>query len=74
MEVSSLLFGEITEKRNYYFKNVEKMNQNGLTANTTTFNEITGNTAGNPQDSCLPLNGSDSGGNVSQYSIWYVSV
>ena len=50
------------------------MNQNGLTANTTTFNEITGNTAGNPQDSCLPLNGSDSGGNVSQYSIWYVSV
>ena len=56
------------------------MNQNGLTANTTTLNEITGNTTGSPtgsdypEDSCTPLNGSDSGGNVSQYSIWYVSV
>jgi len=50
------------------------MNQNGLTANTTTFNEITGNTTGNPQDSCLPLNGSDSGGNVSQYSIWFYNL
>ena len=56
------------------------MNQNGLTANTTTLNEITGNTTGSPtgsdypEDSCSPPNGTDSGGNVSQYSIWYVSV
>ena len=52
------------------------MNQNGLTANTTTLNEITGNTTGSdyPEDSCSPLDGSDSGGNVSQYSIWYASV
>ena len=73
MEVSSLLFGEITEKRNYYFKNVEKMNQNGLTANTTTLNETTGNSTGSdyPEDSCSPLNGNDSGGtNVLLYSVW----
>ena len=46
------------------------MNQNGLTANTTTLNETTGNSTGSddPEDSCL-LNDTNTGGtNVLLYS------
>jgi len=53
------------------------MNQNGLTANTTTLNETTGNITGSnyPEDSCSPVNGSDSGGrNVLLYSVWFYNL
>ena len=66
-----------TEKRKYYFKNVEKMNQNGLTATTIDNQSNTSKTTGSYYNystsaTSLNLTGSDNEGgrNVTQYSSW----